>query len=133
MNDVAIWSMLPFVIWPYIIVLSVYLYAKLKMRLERKDLHPEGKPMGDTGDGMKLRDALPSEALSVEFSGDKFRRYLDYEVTEEIMEYDSRFPFKHKNIHVWWILEDNIAVGWNENRSRGWSFPVAKIKEVEKK
>ena len=82
---------------------------------------------------MKLRDVLPSEALSVEFSDGKFRRYLDYEVIEEIMKYDSRFPFKHKNIYVWWILEDDMAVGWNENPSRGWSFPVAKVKKEDTK
>lgn len=82
---------------------------------------------------MKLRDVLPSEALSVEFSEDKFQRYLDSEVIETITKYDSRFPFTHKNIYVWWILKDNMAVGWNENPSRGWSFPVAKLKKEDKK
>lgn len=80
---------------------------------------------------MKIRDVLPSEALGAEFSDGEFRRYLNHEVIEEITEYDSRFPFKHKNIHVWWILEDNTAIGWNENPSVGWSFPVAKVKGVE--
>ena len=83
-----------------------------------------------------LRDVLPREAInSGEFIDDKFHKYLDYEVIEEIKdftrtpEYEGQFPFKHKNIHVWWILEDNIAVAWNENPSRGWSFHVAKMKK----
>lgn len=80
---------------------------------------------------MKLRDVLPKEALGVEFY-DSLRKYLDYEVKETITEYDIRRPFKHKNIYVWWILEGEIAVAWNENPSRGWSFPVAKIRTVIK-
>jgi len=77
---------------------------------------------------LKLRDVLPREALSSEFFDAKFRKYLDYEVLERITKYDPRFPFKHKNIHIWWALENNIAVGWNENPSTGWSFSIAKVK-----
>ena len=77
---------------------------------------------------MKLRNALPREALGVEWRDQKYNEYLDLEVLETITEYDSRFPFKHKNIHVWWILENMMAVGWNENPSRGWSFPVSRVK-----
>jgi len=78
---------------------------------------------------MKLRDVLPREALSSEFQNEAFLEHLDSEVKEEIREYDPRFPFRHKNIFVWWILEGDMAVGWNENPSVGWSFPVAKLKE----
>ena len=79
---------------------------------------------------MKLRYVLPLEAIqSPEFMDDEVQKYLDYEVLEEIRRtIDKRFPFKHKNIHVWWILEKDIAVAWNENPSRGWTFPVAKMK-----
>ena len=78
---------------------------------------------------MKLRFALPLEAIqSPEFMDDEVQKYLDYEVLEEIKVFDKRFPFKHKHIYVWWILEKGIAVAWNENPSRGWSFPVAKMK-----
>lgn len=75
----------------------------------------------------KLKDVLPREALGPEFEGDPFRDLLDETVIESIDEYDPRFPFKHKNIFVWWILENGKAVGWNENPSRGWSFPVANV------
>ncbi len=42
------------------------------------------------------------------------------------------WPGPHKNVYVWWELEDGHAVGWNENPSRGWSFPVVRLKEEEK-
>lgn len=76
---------------------------------------------------MYLREVLPKEALSEEFADQRFRKYLDYEVIQEIKTYNPRFPFEHKNIHVWWIIEDSLAVGWNENPSRGWSFPVERL------
>lgn len=79
---------------------------------------------------MRLRDVLPKEAFSCEFKDSAFLKYLDREVREVVTEYDPRFPFKHKHVHVWWILEGGIAVAWNENPSLGWSFPVAKIREV---
>jgi len=80
-----------------------------------------------------LRDVLPYEAYtSGAYVEDKFQEYLDYKVIETIEEYDSRFPFSHKNIYIWWILEGNIAVGWNENPSYGWSFPVKKLKGERK-
>ena len=40
---------------------------------------------------------------------------------------DKRWPSKEKFVFNWVILENNIAIGWNENPSRGWSFPVKKI------
>ena len=42
------------------------------------------------------------------------------------------WPGSHKNVHAWYELEDGHAVGWNENPSLGWSFPVIKLKEKEK-
>jgi hypothetical protein len=33
----------------------------------------------------------------------------------------------HKNVLHWVLLETGHAVGWNENGSRGWSFPVKKL------
>lgn len=83
---------------------------------------------------MKLRDAMPKEAvLGCEFEDQKYNDYLDVEVLETITEYDQRFPFKHKNIHVWWILENGMAVAWNENPSVGWSFPTARTKIIHTK
>lgn len=46
-----------------------------------------------------------------------------------ITEYDN-FPFTHKNITSWVILEDMTAVGFNENPSIGWSYPTKKMKRL---
>lgn len=35
-------------------------------------------------------------------------------------------PFSHKYVFNWCVLENGWAVGWNENPSRGWNFPVKK-------
>ena len=42
------------------------------------------------------------------------------------------WPFKHKNIYHWVVLEDFTAVAWNENPSRGRSFPSRKMSELPK-
>lgn len=39
------------------------------------------------------------------------------------------WPGTHKNVMSWCILENGYAVGWNENPSRGWNFPVIKMKD----
>jgi len=44
---------------------------------------------------------------------------------------ENPWPGPHKNVYNWWELEDGHAVGWNENPSRGWSFPVVKLKVGE--
>jgi len=33
-----------------------------------------------------------------------------------------------KHVHVWWELANGWAVGWNENPSKGWSFPVKRMR-----
>lgn len=38
------------------------------------------------------------------------------------------WPGREKNVFNWYELENGYAVGWNENPSRGWSFPVVKMK-----
>lgn len=68
-----------------------------------------------------LRDCVPYEALT--YLGERFQRYLDVEVSEEI--HDKPWVDHHKNVHVWWKLSNGMAVAWNENPATGWSFPVA--------
>lgn len=41
------------------------------------------------------------------------------------------WPGHQQNVHVWWELMDGSAVGWNENPTKGWSFPVLKPKELQ--
>lgn len=74
-----------------------------------------------------LRDVVPHEFFT-QFMDVPAAKYLDREVVETIEEYDPRFPFKHKNIYIWWILEGGYAVAWNENPAVGWSFPLKKMR-----
>ena len=79
-----------------------------------------------------LRDWLPSEFFS-EYMGTPAADLLSASVTHEIRGSfrgaDLPWPGKHKNINVWCLLETGHAVGWNENPSTGWSFPVIKVSE----
>jgi len=34
------------------------------------------------------------------------------------------WPGPARNVHRWFVLADGHAVGFNENPSRGWSYPV---------
>lgn len=34
----------------------------------------------------------------------------------------------HKNVGNWWLTDNGYAVGFNENPSIGWSFPIIKLK-----
>jgi hypothetical protein len=77
---------------------------------------------------MTLKDWLPHDA-QIDYNF-KVKRLLDREVVQEfsMSMVWQRWPGKEKNVHSWVRLADGIAVGWNENPSRGWSFPVIKIK-----
>ena len=79
-----------------------------------------------------LRECLPKEALSDE---PKLEKFYDIKVVKEhstIYETEefpyTQWPGTHKHVGTWWELENGYVVGWNENPSWGWSFPVVKIK-----
>lgn len=77
---------------------------------------------------MKLRDHVPQEFFN-EYMDTPAAKLLDREV---IGEYgyggqDKAWVGQHKNVFNWWLLDNNKAVGWNENPARGWSFPVVKV------
>ena len=77
---------------------------------------------------MKLIDWAPEEFEN--YSDGRAYKYRDVEV---VVEYgyghqSKRWPGPHKNVHNWCILANGYAVGWNENPSTGWSFPVVKMK-----
>lgn len=76
-----------------------------------------------------LKDVLPWEATAGEYEGERFLKYLDEEVIKE-RDSGNRWPGSHKNISKWWTLANGLAVGWNENLARGWSFPVKRIFKV---
>lgn len=72
-----------------------------------------------------LRDVLPREALEGgEFYKSAHIKHLDVPVLERIDGCKRRWPGTHKNVNFWWRLQNGRIVGFNENPSRGWSFPV---------
>jgi hypothetical protein len=78
---------------------------------------------------MKLRDVLPIEFFDGGFDNSPAYKHLEREVvtTHE----HGRWKGKHKNVFVWWSLDNGYAVGWNENPSIGWSFPSIKLKNIQ--
>jgi hypothetical protein len=74
---------------------------------------------------MLLRDVVPSQFLD-SYSDVPAYRLLDVEVTAKMDGRDYRWPGRHKNVLIWWKLADGHCVGWNENPSVGWAFPVAR-------
>jgi len=78
-----------------------------------------------------LKDVLPTEFMGGEYVNDKARKHADVQVTATHDPYNGglRWPGSHKNVVIWYELANGKAVGWNENMSRGWSFPVITYKK----
>jgi hypothetical protein len=74
---------------------------------------------------MKLKDCLPYEA----YDFPNVNKYADLEVVEKHQSFNKRWIGKHKNVHVWFVLENGYAIGWNENPAIGWGFPVERYKK----
>ena len=78
----------------------------------------------------KLIDVVPQE-FSQEFTDTEAYQYREVPGIEEFETSETPWPGTHKNVHVWWELENGYAVGWNENPAVGWSFPVVLLKKKE--
>lgn len=66
-----------------------------------------------------------------EFNDTPVAKYFDVEVKCEYSTVEDghgthvrRWPGRQKNVYAWVELVNGKAVGWNENPSRGYSFPV---------
>jgi hypothetical protein len=73
-----------------------------------------------------VEQVLPRE-LATEFRDTRAYRLRAKRV---LVEHDARvtpWPGTHKNVSYWWEIEGDLAVGWNENPAKGWSFPVIKL------
>jgi hypothetical protein len=82
---------------------------------------------------MKLRDVLPREATEgPEYDGARVLQLLDEGVAAEMDGRDHPWPGRHKNVLTWWRLKSGLLVGWNENPSVGWSFPVIRDRATAK-
>ena len=79
-----------------------------------------------------LRDVAPRE-LTLEYTSTRAFKMRDVTVVREYSSLEPGYkpwPGKERNVHVWWVLANGKAVGWNENPARGWGFPVIAYKEA---
>ncbi len=68
--------------------------------------------------------------------GNQFPKVAKLANDEVIKEFSMRGDFwlswqefgKHKNVVFWCLTNTGYAIGFNENPSFGWSFPVIKLK-----
>lgn len=81
---------------------------------------------------MLLRDWLSDKDIS-DNEKKKLSKHMDVKVRSEYITHNgvSFIPWStfgtHKNVYNWILLENNLAVGWNENPAKGWSFPSKKL------
>lgn len=78
--------------------------------------------------GKTLEEVLPREFKT--YWDERSFRYKDVKVKEA--HYSGGWPGSHKNVMIWYVLENDIAVGWNESPSRGWAFPCHSMKKRTK-
>lgn len=74
----------------------------------------------------KLKDVVPQEFF-IEYMDTRAAKYLEIDVVRKVDGREEPWPGKEKNVMVYWELENGKLVGWNENPSRGWSFPVIPV------
>lgn len=79
-----------------------------------------------------LSEAMPKEFLSGDHDKTQAFKFRDEIVIKEHSMFTDqdefqKWPGTHKNVYFWVELENGYAVGWNENPSKGWSFPVLKF------
>lgn len=76
----------------------------------------------------RLIDVLPREFGAEFFDAPAFR-FAEEAVAKIYRRGDPDWrpwPDRHRNVNLWVVLDNGRAVGWNENPSRGYSFPVAR-------
>lgn len=56
-------------------------------------------------------------------------KHFNVEVIAEHKSHEKRWPGTQKNVYTWVELANGKAVGWNENPSKGWTFPVISLKK----
>lgn len=104
--------------------------ASLKKMENHSETHVtlEPKPKEKT-----LKDCTPKE-FQYEYNDTKAFEFNNIAVVREHRLRQHSVPWigAHKHVYYWVELENGYAVGWNENPSRGWSFPVVKINRGKK-
>lgn len=77
---------------------------------------------------VRLKDVLPQEFFGCEYEDSAAVKHLDCVVVASHKH--GGWQGRHKNVMCWWKLDNGYAVGWNENPSVGWSFPVIKMRKT---
>lgn len=82
---------------------------------------------------MTLREALSYKTNDI-YDTDRAYKHLDTEVVKEFsMSGEFWMSWQefghHKNVRNWYLLSTGYAVGFNENVSVGWGFPVIKLQK----
>lgn len=72
-----------------------------------------------------LQDELPREFHS-QFQNTQAYTLRGARILAMHYSHEEPWPGREKNVHWWCELQGGLAVGWNENPARGWSFPVIK-------
>ncbi len=77
-----------------------------------------------------LFDVMPDE-FSTDFKNSEAFKLGEFKVVSihHCETQADKWPGKQKNVYFWVELDNGKAVGWNENPSKGWSFPVIKLKK----
>ena len=78
------------------------------------------------------------EAMPFEYFYDTDSKAHKYDAVDVIWKRDSlncpiRWPGTHKYVYFWVVLKNGYAVGWNENPSKGWSYPLIKLTPEQQK
>lgn len=98
-------------------------------------------PLDDGDKRETLKDWLGEDFSPFTKSDEKLVEWMDVLVVKDFRstevdpedwdEWISKKPkFKGKYVFNWCVLANGYAVGWNENPSLGWSYPLVKVKNV---
>jgi hypothetical protein len=71
----------------------------------------------------RLVDVLPPEFTKGQYEDSPAMPHVFIDVIAEHRD-DRPWPGNHRYVKVWFVLANGKAVGWNDNPTRGWSFPV---------
>src|ERR1044072_9270428 len=72
----------------------------------------------------RLADLLPAAFLDGEYESSPAVAFAFVDVIATHRQEERPWPGDHKYVSVWYVLANGKAVGWNQNPTRGWSFPV---------
>lgn len=77
-------------------------------------------------DQKTLREVLPAEFTHGEYHASRAFALRDVPVLCKVdgTMPGQGWPGREANVMNWYVLASGHIVGWNENPSRGWSFPV---------